>query len=135
MPFQVRPCFSLPLAGNPTKPIMNPTELIMQYERILGEPGSPKRDVLLLTMGGSVVVSTSASRRRSGFAPRTRRISRLCKNLALYIRDCVPLCLSDETLKYVGPFKFYLDLKLKFRKYPAIICDQTTKGLQKSPQS
>ena len=37
---------------------MNPTELNMQYERILGEPGSPKRDVL--KMGGSVVVSTSA---------------------------------------------------------------------------
>ena len=27
-----------------------------------------------------------------------------CKNLALYIRDCVSLCLSDETLKAVGPF-------------------------------
>ena len=27
-----------------------------------------------------------------------------CKNLALYIRDCVSLCLSDETLKDVGPF-------------------------------
>ena len=27
------------------------------------------------------------------------------KNLALYIRDCVSLCLSDETLKKaVGPF-------------------------------
>ena len=26
-----------------------------------------------------------------------------CKNLALYIRDCVSLCLSDETLKAVGP--------------------------------
>ena len=26
------------------------------------------------------------------------------KNLALYIRDCVSLCLSDETLKGVGPF-------------------------------
>ena len=26
-----------------------------------------------------------------------------CKNLALYIRDCVS-CLSDETLKAVGPF-------------------------------
>ena len=24
-----------------------------------------------------------------------------CKNLALYIRDCVSLCLSDETLKAV----------------------------------
>ena len=27
-----------------------------------------------------------------------------CKNLALYIRDCVSLCLSNETLKAVGPF-------------------------------
>ena len=27
-----------------------------------------------------------------------------CKNLAIYIRDCVSLCLSDETLKAVGPF-------------------------------
>ena len=26
------------------------------------------------------------------------------KNLALYIRDCVSLCLSDETLKAAGPF-------------------------------
>ena len=24
--------------------------------------------------------------------------------MALYIRDCVSLCLSDETLKAVGPF-------------------------------
>ena len=32
-----------------------------------------------------------------------RRIIR-CENLALYIRDCVSLCLSDETLKAVGPF-------------------------------
>ena len=27
-----------------------------------------------------------------------------CKNLALYIRDCESLCLSDKTLKDVGPF-------------------------------
>ena len=27
-----------------------------------------------------------------------------CKNLVLYIRDCESLCLSDETLKAVGPF-------------------------------
>ena len=27
-----------------------------------------------------------------------------CKNLALNIRDCVSLCLSDETLKAIGPF-------------------------------
>ncbi len=43
------------------------------------------------------------ARRRPGFAPRTRHIIR-CKNLALYIRDCVSLCLSDETLIAVGPF-------------------------------
>ena len=27
-----------------------------------------------------------------------------CKNLALNITDCVSLCLSDETLKAIGPF-------------------------------
>ena len=27
-----------------------------------------------------------------------------CKNLALNIRDCVDLCLSEETLKTVGTF-------------------------------
>ena len=27
-----------------------------------------------------------------------------CKILTLYIRDCESLCLSDETLKAVGPF-------------------------------
>ena len=31
-------------------------------------------------------------------------VNDLCKNLALYIRDCESLCLSDETLKAVGPF-------------------------------
>ena len=35
-------------------------------------------------------------------APGTWHVIR-CKNLALYIRDCVSLCLSDETLKAVGP--------------------------------
>ena len=38
---------------------------------------------------GSAVVSTSACH---------------AGGLALYIRDCVSLCLSDETLKAVGPF-------------------------------
>ena len=28
----------------------------------------------------------------------------MCKNLALNIIDCLSLCLSDETLKAVGPF-------------------------------
>ena len=27
-----------------------------------------------------------------------------CKNMALYIRDCESLCLSDETVKTVVPF-------------------------------
>ena len=29
---------------------------------------------------------------------------KIVKNLALYIRDCVSLCLSDDTLKAVDPF-------------------------------
>ena len=28
----------------------------------------------------------------------------MCKNLALYIRDCEALCLSGETVKAAGPF-------------------------------
>ena len=40
---------------------------------------------------------------RVRFPDQAARIIR-CKNLALYIRDCVSLCLSDETLKAVGPF-------------------------------
>ena len=55
------------------------------------------------------------SRGRSGFAPRTGRIIR-CKILALYITDCVSLCLSDETLKAVGPF--YLVYMPGEVKYP-----------------
>ena len=31
----------------------------------------------------------------------------MCKNLALNIRDCVSLCLSEETLKAVGPLLWY----------------------------
>ena len=27
-----------------------------------------------------------------------------CKNVSLNLRDCVSLCLSDETVKAVGPF-------------------------------
>ena len=39
------------------------------------------------------------------FPGREARIIRCkTKNLALYIRDCESLCLSDETLKAVGPF-------------------------------
>ena len=40
-----------------------------------------------------------------------------CKNLALYIRDCEYLCLSDETLTAVGPF--YLVSMPGEVKYPA----------------
>ena len=36
-------------------------------------------------------------------SPWEARIIR-CKNLALYIRDCESLCLSDETVKSVGLF-------------------------------
>ena len=36
-------------------------------------------------------------------SPWEARIIR-CKNLALYIRDCESLCLSDETVNAVGPF-------------------------------
>ena len=40
---------------------------------------------------------------RVQFLDQEARIIR-CKNMALYIRDCASLCLSDETLKAVGPF-------------------------------
>ena len=47
--------------------------------------------------------SLSTPAARVQFPGREARIIR-CKNLALYIRDCESLCLSDETLKAVGPF-------------------------------
>ena len=48
----------------------------------------------------SAVVSTLAYHAAGPvqFPDLEARITR-CKNLALYIRDCVSLCLSDETLK------------------------------------
>ena len=59
--------------------------------------------IVLVRMCGSVVVSTSACHAAGqGSIPRPGTL--LCKNLALYIRDCVSLCLSDETLKAVGTF-------------------------------
>ena len=71
-------------------------------------PGIDTRRGIRLTIMSSLRLrlpgsNVRLSRRRPGFAPRTRNIIR-CKNLALYIRDCVYLCLSDETLKAVGPF-------------------------------
>ena len=54
-----------------------------------------------------VVVSTPAWHAAShGSIPArtSRNVIFRCNNLARYIRDCVSLCLSDETLKAVGPF-------------------------------
>ena len=47
----------------------------------------------------------------------------MCQNLALYIRDCESLCLSDETLKAVGPF--YLVSMPGEVKYPThgVLCN------------
>ena len=55
---------------------------------------------------GSVVVSTSAWHAAGrGFDSRDQPCFIIrCKNLALNIRDCLFLCLSEETLKAVGPF-------------------------------
>ena len=39
-----------------------------------------------------------------------------CTNLAIYIRDCEALCLSDETVNAVGPF--YLASMPGEVKYP-----------------
>ena len=45
------------------------------------------------------------ARLHPGFDPSSDRACYIrCKNLALISRDCVSLCLSDETLKAVGPF-------------------------------
>ena len=65
------------------------------------------------------------SRGRSGFAPRTGRINIRCKILALYITDCVSLCLSDETLKSVGPFYLvYMPGEVKISHQSALeICN------------
>ena len=40
----------------------------------------------------------------SGSLPGLGEYYSMRKNLALYIRDCESLCLSDETVKAVGPF-------------------------------
>ena len=61
----------------------------------------------------SVVFSTPPTRVRIPLGP---GVIIRCKNLALYSSDCVSLCLSDETLKAVGPF--YLVSMLGEVKYP-----------------
>ena len=54
------------------------------------------------------------ARRRSPFDPaRTRHVIIRCNNLALDIKDCVSLCLSEETLK-----AFYLVSMPGEVKYP-----------------
>ena len=56
---------------------------------------------------GSVVVITPAWHAGDlGSIPGPGMLYFRCKKLALNIRDCVSLCLSDETLKAVG--RFYL---------------------------
>ena len=52
---------------------------------------------------------------RVQFPDQEARIIR-CKNVALYIRDFVYMCLSDETLNDVGPF--YLGSMPGEVKYP-----------------
>ena len=53
---------------------------------------------------GSVVVSTSAWHVSRVRIPDQACFIIRCKNLALNIRDCLSLCLLEETLKAVGPF-------------------------------
>ena len=43
-----------------------------------------------------------------------------CKNLALYIRDCESLCLSDETVKAVGPF-YWIEQWLTDRRQRVVV--------------
>ena len=55
---------------------------------------------------GSAVVRTLAYHAaRPDSIPGLRGEIIRCKNLALYIRDCEYLCLSDDTLKAVGPLE------------------------------
>ena len=65
-----------------------------------------KRIIGVVQGRGSLMVSTTACHARGRrFAHRTGNMTILgVKKLALHIRDCVSLCLSDETLKAVGPF-------------------------------
>ena len=55
-----------------------------------------------MSVGALITWPYKAGGRSRRGSPKVRRYYCRCKNLALYIRDC--LCLSDETLKAVGPF-------------------------------
>ena len=53
-----------------------------------------------------MIFNINSTRGQTRFLTCIARVTCLvrCKNLALYIRDCEFLCLSDETLDAVGPF-------------------------------
>ena len=56
-----------------------------------------------ITIQFAVRVRKDSPAARVRFPDQARGII-MCENLARYIRDCVYLCLSDDTLKAVGPF-------------------------------
>ena len=70
--------------------------------------------------------------RRSEFDPRSDQACYIWgKNLALNIRDCVSLCLSEETLKAVGPF--YLVSTPVEAKYPTQGVNVSTVVVESTP--
>ena len=76
---------------------------------------------------GNAVVSTSACHAGSrGTLPRPGTLLGV-KNMALYIRDCVSLCISDETLKAVGPFYLVsMPGEVKYATHGINVLDSTT---------
>ena len=84
-------------------------ELIRSVEHLVQFYISEPRTLLVRATAIQVITTTTLTNHRVSFQmlpvvdPPLGVIIR-CKNLALYIRDCVSLCLSDETLKAVGPF-------------------------------
>ena len=77
------------------KPLNEPTLAIQNYKVTGPVPRERRR--------GPVVGHSLWTRPARVQSPWEATIIR-CKNLALYIRDCESLCLSDETVKAVGPF-------------------------------
>ena len=58
---------------------------------------------------GSVLVSTPACHAGDlGLIPVHGMLYFRCKNLALNIRDCIYLCVSDDTLQAIGHFSMVL---------------------------
>ena len=63
------------------------------------------RNVYMWMQRGSIVVIPSACHAADrGSIPGPGKFHYLVKYLALNIRDCLSLCLSEETLKAAGPF-------------------------------